>query len=160
MKTEKAAFACGCFWHVEAAFKKIKGVISTRVGYSGGSKENPTYEDVCSSTTGHAEAVEVVFDPTIVSYEKLLGVFWSIHDPTQVNRQGPDVGTQYRSAIFYHSRAQEKEAVASKENLEKSRKYTKPVATEISPVKKFYPAEEYHQGYFAKHPKKRFLCRG
>ncbi|MBI2577190.1 peptide-methionine (S)-S-oxide reductase MsrA [Candidatus Woesearchaeota archaeon] len=158
MKTEKATFACGCFWHVEAAFKKIKGVIETQAGYTGGSMNNPSYEDVCSDATGHAESVQVIFDPKIVPYDKLLDVFWSIHDPTQANRQGPDVGTQYRSAIFYHGEEQKKAAIESKKKLEKSGKYAKPIATEIAPAGTFYKAEEYHQDYFGKHPMKRFVC--
>ena len=158
MKTEMATFACGCFWHVEAAFKKVKGVISTLVGYTGGTMANPTYEDVCSGATGHTEAVQVIFVTKIVPYEKLLELFWSIHDPTQANRQGPDVGTQYRSAIFYHGEKQKKAAIESKGKLEKSGKYPKPVATEIILAGAFYKAEEHHQDYFGKHPMKRFVC--
>jgi len=151
-KHEIATFAAGCFWGVESAFRELigKGVISTRVGYTGGHTENPTYEDVCSHTTGHAEAVEVTFDPAKISYSKLLNVFWSIHDPTTLNRQGPDVGDQYRSAIFYHSDEQRKLAEDSKAELEKSGKYGKPVVTEITQAGVFYPAEDYHQQYFEK----------
>src|SRR3989337_1915441 len=148
--TEKATFGAGCFWGVEAAFRKIEGVVSTTVGYSGGSSKNPTYRDVCSGRTGHAEVVQVEYDPSKTSYEELLDVFWSIHDPTQLNRQGPDVGTQYRSAIFYHNERQKKAAIKSKEKLEKSGKFTKPIITAIVPVSEFYKAEEYHQKYLEK----------
>jgi peptide-methionine (S)-S-oxide reductase len=146
----KATFAAGCFWGVEATFRQLEGVISTRVGYTGGHFDKPTYKDVCTDRTGHAEAVEVDFDPTRVSYEKLLGVFWDNHDPTQLNRQGPDWGTQYRSAIFFHSPEQEAEAEASKAALEKSRRYSKPVVTQIVPATTFYEAEDYHQQYLEK----------
>jgi peptide-methionine (S)-S-oxide reductase len=147
---EKAAFAAGCFWGVEDAFRKLKGVIATTVGYSGGTMENPGYEDVCTDRTGHAEVVQVEFDPSEISYEELLEVFWSIHDPTTVNRQGPDVGTQYRSAIFYHTAKQQSAAAAAKERLEKSGKFKNPVVTEIAPAGPFYRAEEYHQQYLEK----------
>ncbi len=147
----KATFGAGCFWGVEEAFRKIKGVISTRVGYAGGTFENPAYEDVCSGKTGHAEAVEVEYDPAVVSYGELLEVFWKIHDPTSVNRQGPDIGAQYRSVIFCHDLEQEAEARASKEKLERSHVYGKPVVTEITPASRFYEAEEYHQRYLEKH---------
>ena len=150
MKAETATFAAGCFWGVEATFRKMKGVISTRVGYIGGNMKNPTYHDVCTDETGHAEAVEVTYDPTKVSYEKLLDVFWQNHDPTTQNRQGPDIGTQYRSAIFYHNEKQKKLAIASKQKLEKSKKYNKAIATEIKPADEFYEAEEYHQQYLEK----------
>jgi peptide-methionine (S)-S-oxide reductase len=146
----KATFAAGCFWGVEATFRQLEGVISTRVGYTGGHFDKPTYKDVCTDRTGHAEAVEVDFDPTRVSYEKLLEVFWDNHDPTQLNRQGPDWGTQYRSAIFFHSPEQEAEAKASKAALEKSRRYSKPVVTQIVPATTFYEAEDYHQQYLEK----------
>ena len=149
-KTQLATFAAGCFWGVEEAFRQVKGVLSTTVGYAGGKMKNPTYEDVCTDETGHAEAVQVEFDPSKISYEKLLDVFWNNHDPTQLNRQGPDVGTQYRSTIFYHSPEQKKAAIASKEKLEMSGKYKKPIATEIVPASKFYKAEEYHQRYLEK----------
>ncbi|MEK6892378.1 MAG: peptide-methionine (S)-S-oxide reductase MsrA [Nanoarchaeota archaeon] len=145
---ETATFAAGCFWGVEAAFRQIKGVKSTRVGYTGGKMENPSYEDVCTDKTGHAEAVEVTFDPKKVSYEKLLEVFWSNHNPTQGNRQGPDVGTQYRSAVFYHN-AKQKE-LASKSLREQQKKYDKKITTEIRPAEKFYLAEGYHQQYLEK----------
>lgn len=146
----KATFAAGCFWGVEAAFRQLPGVTSTRVGYIGGDFANPNYQDVCSSRTGHAEAVEVEYDPAKLSFEKLLDVFWENHDPTQLNRQGPDTGTQYRSAIFFHSPEQEAESKASKAKLEKSHRYNKPVVTQIVPAVTFYPAEDYHQQYLEK----------
>jgi peptide-methionine (S)-S-oxide reductase len=149
-KMEKATFAAGCFWGVEATFSGVEGVVSTRVGYTGGRTENPGYHDVCSNLTGHAEAVEVTYDPAVVSFDDLLRVFWELHDPTQVNRQGPDVGGQYRSAIFFHSPEQEEKALASKQMLEKSGRYKKPVATEIVSASTFYRAEEYHQQYIEK----------
>jgi|ERR1700733_2287781 peptide-methionine (S)-S-oxide reductase len=148
---ETALFAAGCFWGVEDAFRQVKGVISATVGYSGGSLPNPTYQQVCSGTTGHAEVCQVEFDPSVVSYNELLSVFWSIHDPTTVNRQGPDVGHQYRSAIFFYTPEQEAAARASKERLDKSGTLRRPVVTEITPASKFYPAEDYHQRYFEKH---------
>src|SRR5713226_3918859 len=150
MMTEKAMFGAGCFWGVEAAFRQVKGVISTTVGYSGGTFENPTYKDVCSGWTGHAEVVEVEYDPSQVSYEDLLNVFWENHDPTQLNRQGPDVGAQYRSAIFFHTPQQEAAARASKEALERSGRYKRPIVTEITPASEFYRAEDYHQQYLEK----------
>lgn len=155
-KTEKATFAAGCFWGVEYKFNKLKGVANTAVGYIGGHFKNPTYEDVCSGETGHAEAVQVEYDPKQIPYEKLLDVFWSVHDSTQWHRQGPDAGSQYRSAIFYHSEKQRKAAIASKEKLEKSGKYKKPILTEIVPASAFYRAEEYHQRYWEKN--KSFVC--
>jgi peptide-methionine (S)-S-oxide reductase len=147
---EKATFAAGCFWGVEAAFRNVEGVTATAVGYTGGSTDSPTYEQVCSHRTGHAEAVEVEFDPARVSYEKLLEVFWGEHDPTQKNRQGPDVGTQYRTAIFFHTPAQKAAAEASRDALAKSGKHSRPIVTEIVPAAKFWPAEEYHQRYLEK----------
>ncbi|MHC4155411.1 MAG: peptide-methionine (S)-S-oxide reductase MsrA [Planctomycetota bacterium] len=147
---EKATFAAGCFWGVEVAFRQVKGVVSTSVGYTGGHLENPTYRHVCSDTTGHAEAVEVIYDPRQVSYEQLLEVFWKIHNPTTPNRQGPDVGSQYRSAIFYHSKSQLKAAESSKERLQRSRRFRGPIVTEIAPASVFYRAEEYHQRYLEK----------
>jgi peptide-methionine (S)-S-oxide reductase len=146
----KATFAAGCFWGVEATFRALPGVKSTSVGYTGGKTANPTYEDVCTDRTGHAEAVEVEYDPAEISYDKLLNVFWENHDPTQVNRQGPDWGSQYRTAIFFHSPEQEAEAKASKEKLEKSGRYQKPIATQIVPAVTFYAAEDYHQQYLEK----------
>ncbi len=147
---EKATFGAGCFWGVEETFRKTKGVKDTAVGYTGGSLENPTYKDVCSNESGHAEAVEVTFDPAEVSYDELLDVFWSNHNPTTLNRQGPDWGTQYRSAIFFHSPEQETAARASKEKLEKSGRYNRPIVTQIVPASVFYRAEEYHQRYLEK----------
>lgn len=147
---EKAMFAAGCFWHVEEAFRRRKGVLRTTVGYTGGTTKNPTYEDVCTDKTGHAEVVEITFDPGKTSYEELLDVFWNIHDPTTINRQGPDIGTQYRSAIFYHSEEQKKQAEQSKKKLEESGKLKKKIVTEIVKATTFYPAEEYHQHYLAK----------
>jgi peptide-methionine (S)-S-oxide reductase len=146
----KATFAAGCFWGVEAAFRQMQGVTATAVGYAGGKTQNPTYEQVCTNKTGHAEVVQVEYDPARLSYEQLLHVFWNEHDPTQLNRQGPDVGSQYRSAIFYHDDAQKAAALASKQELERSRRYRKPIVTEISPAAEFYRAEDYHQQYFEK----------
>jgi peptide-methionine (S)-S-oxide reductase len=146
----KATFAAGCFWGVEAAFRQIDGVSSTRVGYTGGDLENPTYKDVCGDRTGHAEAVEVDYDPAKVKYDDLLQVFWENHDPTQLNRQGPDHGSQYRSAIFYHSPEQEQAARASKEKLEKSDRFSRSIVTQIVPAVTFYEAEDYHQQYLEK----------
>jgi len=143
-----ATFAAGCFWGVEEAFREIPGVISTAVGYTGGTMKNPTYQDVCSGRTGHAEALEVEFDPERVSYLELLAMFWKSHDPTTLNRQGPDVGSQYRSAIFYHDAEQEKEARESKALLEKEKIFKRPIVTEITPATEFYRAEDYHQRYF------------
>ena len=147
---EKATFAAGCFWGVEAAFRQVPGVLDAAVGYSGGGFPDPTYEDVCTGRTGHAESVEVEFDPARVSYDQLLDVFWENHDPTTKNRQGPDVGTQYRSAIFFHNPAQEKSALESKSRLEASGRYRRPVVTEIAPAQHFWRAEDYHQRYLEK----------
>jgi peptide-methionine (S)-S-oxide reductase len=147
---ETATFAAGCFWGVEEAFRRVGGVIATAAGYSGGTLENPTYKDVCSGRTGHAEVVQVEYDPAQVSYEQLLEIFWSIHDPTQLNRQGPDVGDQYRSAIFHHGPEQEAAARASKEALVASGRCRRPVVTAITPASTFYRAEDYHQQYIAK----------
>ncbi len=146
MDTQTATFAAGCFWGVEAAFRQIPGVIEAISGYTGGQTVNPTYKEVCSDRTGHAEAVEVTFDPSKVSYEQLLEAFWKIHDPTQVNRQGPDFGSQYRSAIFTHSPEQATQATASRDA--EQAKYGKPIATQIAPAPVFYAAEDYHQKYF------------
>jgi len=146
----KATFAAGCFWGVEATFRQIPGVSSTRVGYTGGQMDKPTYKDVCTDRTGHAEAVEVDYDPAKVPYEDLLNVFWENHDPTQLNRQGPDWGSQYRSAIFFHSPEQESTAKASKDALEKAHRFSKPVVTQIVPAVEFFPAEDYHQQYLEK----------
>src|ERR1700752_4562406 len=146
----KATFGAGCFWGVEAAFRQVKGVLSTEVGYSGGDFPNPTYKDVCSHGTGHAEVVEVDYDPERVSYEDLLNVFWENHDPTTLNRQGPDVGTQYRSVIFYHTPEQQAAAKASKEALTKAGRYKRPIVTEVVPAPEFWRAEDYHQQYLEK----------
>ena len=146
----KATFAAGCFWGVEDAFRHVEGVQSTTVGYTGGTMKNPAYEDVCTGRTGHAEAVEVEYDPSRVSYEQLLGVFWESHDPTTLNRQGSDVGTQYRSAIFFHDAAQEASARGSKTLLDKSGVFNRPIVTEVLAAPEFYRAEDYHQQYFEK----------
>ena len=146
----KATFGAGCFWCVEHEFRKVKGVTSTAVGYMGGTTKNPTYEGVCADTTGHAEVVQVEFDPTVISYGKILDVFWHCHDPTSLNRQGPDVGIQYRSVIFCHDKEQEREAKESKDSLERSGKFRKKIVTEILSAPEFYKAEEYHQQYYAK----------
>jgi len=149
--TEKATFAAGCFWGVEEAFGRARGIISTRVGYTGGSTNNPTYGDVCTGRTGHAESVEVLFNPSEISYEQLLDLFWSIHDPTTRNRQGPDIGSQYRSVIFYNSQEQKAAAVRSRAALEASgRLGAREIVTEILPAGRFFEAEEYHQRYFEK----------
>jgi peptide-methionine (S)-S-oxide reductase len=150
MGTEKAMFGAGCFWGVETTFRNVKGVSDAAVGYAGGTTENPTYEDVCSSRTGHAEVVEVEFDPAVVSYRQLLDVFWANHNPTTLNRQGPDVGTQYRSVIFYYSPEQRAEAEASRAELENSGRFRQPIVTQIEPAPAFYRAEEYHQRYLEK----------
>jgi peptide-methionine (S)-S-oxide reductase len=146
--TQRATFAAGCFWGVEAAFRRIPGVTGTRVGYTGGHTEEPTYFDVCSDTTGHAEAVEVTYDPEQVSYEELLAVFWANHDPTTPNRQGPDVGSQYRSAIFFHTPEQEEAALKSKAAIQAA--LPAPVVTQVVPAETFFEAEDYHQQYFEK----------
>jgi peptide-methionine (S)-S-oxide reductase len=147
---EKAAFAAGCFWGVQDAFDEIKGVRSTLSGYAGGHAKNPTYKDVCRGNTGHAETVEVEYDPSVVPYSRLLETFWSIHNPTRLNRQGPDVGSQYRSAIFYYNAEQKKDAEDSLASMQK--KYRQKIVTEIVPASAFYPAEEYHQHYHRKNP--------
>ncbi len=149
-KTETAVFGAGCFWGVESAFRRLKGILRTTVGYMGGTTENPSYEEVCTDRTGHAEVVKVEFDPSQISYQKLLEVFWSIHDPTTLNRQGLDLGTQYRSVIFTENVPQEKAAMASLEALGHSGKFQRRIVTQIVPAKEFYPAEEYHQQYFEK----------
>jgi peptide-methionine (S)-S-oxide reductase len=151
MSIEKALFGAGCFWGVEELFRNTKGVISATSGYAGGATENPTYEQVCSHDTGHAEVVEVEFDPTQVSYEHLLDVFWSNHNPTTRNRQGPDVGSQYRSVVFYHSPEQKAAAEKKMEELDKSGRFPRPIVTQIEPAPPFYRAEEYHQQYLRKH---------
>jgi methionine-S-sulfoxide reductase len=146
----KATFAAGCFWGVEAAFRAMKGVVSTRVGYTGGILKNPSYHDVCTGSTGHAEAVEVSYDPRLVSYKDLLTEFFRIHDPTTLNRQGPDYGSQYRSAIFYHDEAQHRAASEMVAQLLMNGRYIRPIVTEIVPALEYYEAEEYHQQYFTK----------
>ena len=148
--TQKATFAAGCFWGVEAAFRQVKGVVSTSVGFMGGTVGNPSYRDVCTGETGHAEVVHILYDPSRVSYEDLLTVFWECHDPTSRNRQGPDIGTQYRSAVFYHTPEQRALAEASKDRLHGSGRYKKNIVTEIRPAAPFYRAEEYHQQYLEK----------
>jgi len=150
MAIEKATFGAGCFWGVEAAFRQLHGVKATATGYAGGTKDRPTYQEVCSGDTHHAEVVQVEFDPAEISYQTLLDTFWNEHDPTQVNRQGPDIGEQYRSVIFYHSPEQKAAAEASKEALEKSRKYSRPIATKIEAAPTFWKAEDYHQQYLEK----------
>ena len=145
-----ATFSAGCFWGVEDAFMKVRGVKSTRVGYSGGNLPNPTYEDVCTDRTGHAEAIQVKYDPIEISYEELLDLFWSIHNPTTKDRQGPDIGTQYRSTILYHNSEQESIARKAKQDLEDSNKFQNKIVTEIVPATKFYQAEDYHQKYYQK----------
>ena len=147
---EKATFGAGCFWGVEAAFQEVEGVVSTAVGYSGGHLQKPTYQDVCSGRTGHAEVVQLEYDPARVSYDQLLDVFWENHDPTTLNRQGPDIGAQYRSAIFFHTPEQEAAARASKTRLERSGRYPRPIVTEITPASEFWRAEDYHQRYLEK----------
>jgi|SRR3989338_7034801 len=150
MMLQKAAFGAGCFWHVEEEFRKIYGVVKTSVGYMGGKKRNPTYEDVCTGKTGHAEVLQIEYNAKKVSYEKLLDVFWSLHNPTTLNRQGFDIGTQYRSAIFYHNEGQKKIANKSREKLQSSKYKNKKIITEIIPASEFYKAEEYHQRYLEK----------
>ncbi len=154
MEIQKAIFAAGCFWGVEANYRKLDGIISTRVGYIGGQFSNPNYKDVCSHKTGHAEAVEILFDPSKISYDELLDVFWSTHDPTTLNRQGPDVGAQYRSAIFYLDSEQKEKAESSKAKLEASNRFKRPIVTQIVPASDFWQAEEYHQQYVEKRNKK------
>ena len=150
--SEKATFGAGCFWGVEVAFRNVEGVLDAAVGYAGGSLENPTYQDVCSGTTGHAEVVEVEFDPSQVSYDALLDVFWDNHNPTQLNRQGPDVGTQYRSAIFYHTEAQREYASRMIQRLGAEKVFDRPIVTELAPLETFYPAEPHHQEFYRRNP--------
>jgi peptide-methionine (S)-S-oxide reductase len=145
-----ATFGAGCFWGVEEVFRQVPGVTATAVGYLGGTLDNPTYEQVCSDRTGHAEVVQVEYDPALLSYEQLVEVFWRIHDPTQLNRQGPDHGSQYRSAIFFHTPEQQAAAEESKRAADASGRFRRPLVTEITPASKFYPAEDYHQRYFQK----------
>ena len=150
MMMKKATFGAGCFWGVETRFGKVKGVVDTIVGYTGGTTENPTYKDVCTNKTGHAEVVQVTYDPSIVSYEELLEIFWNLHNPTTPNRQGWDIGTQYRSAVFYHDEDQRLAAITLKDKLDQSGKFHKAIVTEIIPISKFTKAEEYHQKYHEK----------
>src|ERR1700751_1644649 len=147
---EKATFGAGCFWGVEAEFRRLAGVQSTQVGYAGGSMPKPTYQDICSDETGHAEVVEVTFDPAVISYEDLINVFWENHDPTTLNRQGPDVGTQYRSVVFYHNEEQKRVAEKTKQERSKQEKYRRPIVPEIFAAQPFWKAEEYHQQYLEK----------
>ncbi len=156
-KLKKATFGAGCFWGVEDIFRKLEGVMDTQVGYAGGDFDHPSYQDVCSGVTGHAEVVEVNYDPEIISYTDLLDIFWNIHDPTTLNRQGPDIGTQYRSVIFYHNSKQEELALESKKSLEASGRYEREIVTDIKPAGKFWRAEEYHQQYIEKTGRK--SCR-
>jgi peptide-methionine (S)-S-oxide reductase len=151
IKTDTATFGTGCFWCTEAVFQELKGVLKVTSGYSGGTVKNPSYEDVCSGTTGHAECLQVIYDPKIISFDELLEVFWEVHDPTTLNRQGNDVGTQYRSVIFYHNAEQEKKAEEYKVKLDKSGAYNNPIVTEITPFSHFYTAENYHQDYYRLH---------
>ena len=147
---EIATFGAGCFWGVESAFRILPGVLDVKVGYEGGTTVDPTYKEVCTDRTGHAEVAQVAFDPAVVSYDRLLDAFWNMHDPTTLNRQGPDVGTQYRSVIFFHSPEQQAAATASLQRLAASGRFKRPIATQIVPAQTFYPAEEYHQRYFEK----------
>jgi peptide-methionine (S)-S-oxide reductase len=156
--TETATLGTGCFWCTEAIFKELKGVISVMPGYSGGYTENPTYKEVCNGNTGYAECAQIVFDPSKLSYEELLEVFWKVHDPTSLNRQGGDVGTQYRSVIFYHSDEQKNLAEKFKTELDRSGAYDKPIVTQIVPMEKFYPAENYHQDYYEYNKDKNPYC--
>lgn len=151
MEREEALFGAGCFWGIEAKFSKIKGVISTTVGYSGGWYDNPTYKDVCSGETGHAEVIDIQYDPSLISYERLVEIFFYIHDPTTINRQGPDIGSQYRSVIFYRNERQKEIAQRVIQNLESSDRFKKPIVTELKLAKDFYKAEDYHQKYHEKH---------
>ncbi|TFF69229.1 MAG: peptide-methionine (S)-S-oxide reductase [Promethearchaeota archaeon] len=153
VKAEKATFGAGCFWGVEARFRRVEGVIDAVSGYAGGHTKDPSYKEVCTNKTGHAEVVQVTYDPSIVSYEDLLEIFWNIHNPTTLNRQGWDVGTQYRSVVFYGNEDQKEKAMQLKEKLDESGKYKKPIVTEIVPLEEFYRAEEYHQKYYEKHNK-------
>lgn len=148
-KIDTATFGTGCFWCTEAIFEQLNGVVKVTSGYSGGTVKNPTYKEVCTGETGHAECVQIMYEPGKISYDELLEVFWQVHDPTSLNRQGADVGTQYRSAIFYHTPEQKQKAEKYKEELDKSGAFNKPIVTEISPAKEFYSAEDYHQEYYA-----------
>lgn len=158
-KTDTATFANGCFWCTEAIFEELKGVISSTSGYSGGAVANPTYKEVCTGETGHAECLQIVYDPSVISFKELLEVFWETHDPTTLNRQGADVGTQYRSAVFYHTAEQKAEAEHYKAELDKSGAFDKPIVTEITPFSVFYPAEDYHQRYFDNNENNNPYCK-
>jgi len=158
MNTETATFGTGCFWCTEAIFKELKGVVSVMPGYSGGYTENPTYKEVCNGNTGYAECAQIVFDPSILSFEELLEVFWKVHDPTSLNRQGGDVGTQYRSVIFYHNDQQKNVSEKFKTELDRSGAYDKPIVTQIVPMEKFFPAENYHQDYYEYNKDKNPYC--
>ncbi len=151
IKTEVATFGTGCFWCTEAVFQELKGVVQVYSGYMGGHVANPSYEEVCSGTTGHAECLQVFYDPEVLTYDELLEVFWESHDPTQLNRQGNDIGTQYRSAIFFHTEEQQEKAGHYKAQLDKEGAYPHPIVTEITPATTFYPAEDYHQDYYNNH---------
>ncbi len=151
-KTAQATLAAGCFWCLEAIYKRVKGVLEVISGYSGGNVVNPTYEQVCSDTTGHAEAVQITFNPEVISYAEILKIFWQVHNPTTPNRQGHDIGSQYRSVIFYHNEEQKKIAENSREELQDARIWPDAIVTEIVPLEQFYPAEEYHQDYYQRHP--------
>ena len=151
-KFEKATFAGGCFWCMQHPYDELKGVVSTTVGYTGGHRDNPTYEEVCAGETGHAEAIEILYDPTQINYSELLNVFWKNIDPTTLNKQFTDIGTQYRTAVFYHSEKQKQSAESSKEEMERSGIYDNPIVTEITPASTFYRAEDYHQKYYEKCP--------
>jgi methionine-S-sulfoxide reductase len=156
--TEKATFGSGCFWCTEAVFQQLRGVQSVQSGYSGGHAADPTYEQVCSGRTGHAEVIQITFDPNVISFDELLKVFWQTHDPTTPNRQGHDVGTQYRSAVFYHNDDQRRTAEAYKKQLDASGTFGAPIVTEITPFKNFYPAEQYHQNYFNLNPEQSYCA--
>jgi peptide-methionine (S)-S-oxide reductase len=156
--TERATFGSGCFWCTEAVFQQLRGVQSVQSGYSGGHSANPTYEQVCSGRTGHAEVIQITFDPKLISFDELLNVFWKTHDPTTPNRQGHDVGTQYRSAIFYHNDDQQRIAEAYKEQLNASGTFGAPIVTEITPFRNIYPAEQYHQNYFNQNPEQSYCA--
>ena len=157
MQTEKATFGAGCFWGVEETFRNVKGILSTSVGYAGGTQQSPTYQDVCTDKTGHAEVVEIQFDPSQVGYDELLDVFWSNHNPTTLNRQGPDVGTQYRSAIFFANDEQKKIAEAYIKQLDEAKVFEGKIATQVAPLDRFYEAEGYHQNYLVNHPNEPYI---
>ena len=151
-KMEKASLAAGCFWCLEAIYKQVKGISEVISGYSGGNVNNPSYEQVCSDTTGHAEAVQITYDPEVISYAEILKIFWQVHNPTTPNRQGHDIGSQYRSVIFYHNEEQERIAESSRKDLQEASVWPDPIVTEIIPFREFFPAEEYHQNYYRNHP--------